>query len=383
MTFVATSGGMLWPHASTTRSVTTAALTSRVMDAADEGVAFIGHVYIDGRPASAKTISAAGGGSITFRAGAVTFANGATTLDVGIQDVGTAGPPGEPDATFDVKRTLTGGTDTINANVNNTFAMTGGTGSKSITQGDLIAITLLMTARGGADSVAIAVHNFANATMPFSTHRTAGAWGTSGEAEPAAVIITFDDGTIATLDGLVAPGGEQASTNWADSDNPDERGQIFQLPWDCKIDALWMDGGITDADSDFTLILYADPLGTPAALATVTINAATLGTAGNNQHMTFPLATEVSLTRNTDYCVALRATGTSNVRLLRMDLASAAARAFYPGGLTSNAATRDGGSGAFTEDDDRQYMTGVRFSSLHDTGGGAPAQHGNMTGGMQ
>src|SRR4030095_12915179 len=118
--------GILYPFVTDSSGTSAKASGSgTAMNAATAKTAMIGRVYISGRPGSAKTIIAAVGGSISFRTGTVTFANAGTTIDLGIQDVDTAnGPTARPDGSFDVSRTLTGGTDTISSNTWTTFAMT-------------------------------------------------------------------------------------------------------------------------------------------------------------------------------------------------------------------------------------------------------------------
>lgn len=86
MTLVTIPTGLLYPFATDSQGTTPkASANGTAMDAATEKTAMIGRVYISGRPGSAKTISAAGGGSISFRTGTVTFANAGTTIALGIK----------------------------------------------------------------------------------------------------------------------------------------------------------------------------------------------------------------------------------------------------------------------------------------------------------
>lgn len=367
MTLVATPTGLYYPTPLVGLPVGATVGTAGTMDAAAEKVAFIGHCYIAGRPGSAKTISAAGGGSIAFYTSTVTFANGSTTLDIGIQDVDiTTGVPARPDDSFDVKRTLTGGTDTITSSVWNSFAMTGGTGSKSITHGDLIAVVFDMTARGGTDSVIIRGAS-ATSHLPGTLVNTTGTWTVAGVIPM--VMITFDDGTLAYLDG-----GQlfylTATESYADATNPDERGLIFQVPWDCKIDAFWAQIGGSANTADFNWVLYSDPLGTPSAVTTLSIVAESLRATGDVRFYLRPLTSEISLTKDTNYVLAMKATGAGNVQLFSQTLPSADARQLLPGSTTVAKVTRNDASGAFSTTTTVVYQMGVRISQLHDTGGG-------------
>lgn len=383
MTLVAIPQGLMFPPLNPIL-----AASSATMDAATEKVAHIGHLFIAGRPAAAKTLST---GSIQFRTSTSVFANGATTLDIGIQDVATsAGPIAQPDGTFDVKTTLTGGAG-ISSAAWNTATMT--SGSKDMTHGDLIAVVFDMTARGGADSVPITgqnnMYSVSGAEFPVTNVFISSAWQTTltlGAGRTPNVIIVFDDGTLGWLDETVPVSAMHQTDTFSDSTNPDERGMIFQVPWDCKIDALWFHGGVTDANSDYTFRLFSDPTGTPSTLATATVLAEQEGVLGVNGLTTRLLATEVSLTKATNYGVAIRATGSSNVRLMNHVLGNEAHRAVIPGTTTLAKITRDGGSGAFTAESPAltMYQMGVRISQLHDGSGGSGGMlAANLRGNMQ
>lgn len=371
MTLVSIPTGLLYPFAcDNAGTVAKATSNGTAMDAATDKTAMIGRVYIDGRPGSAKTISAAGGGFISFRTGTVTFANAGTTIDLGIQDVDPAnGLPARPDGTFDVKRTLTGGTDTISSNTWTTFAMTGGTGSKSIEHGDLIAVVWDMTARGGSDSVALTLGGLVTASFPVVNEFQSSAWRTSSIGQPN-VVITFDDGTLGIIDGAIPLSQALQVEAYSDSTNPDERGIIFQVPWDCRIDGLWVNAGIGAATADFTMTLYSTPTGTPAAVsgASFTILAEELyGTSGQS-FQCLTLASEITLTRNTDYVLAIKADGSGQVRLNSYVFGNTAHRAFLPYPSVAKV-TRNNSSGPFTAESPAitMYQMGVRISALQDT----------------
>ena len=62
-------------------------------------------------------------------------------------------------------------------------------------------------------------------------------------------LITFDDGTLGWFYDAPPYLGANISEAFADATNPDERGMGFQVPWDCKTDAGWLDDllrGISD-----------------------------------------------------------------------------------------------------------------------------------------
>lgn len=379
MTQAAIRPGWLYPEVD--YAFTQASLA--VMDAATEKIAHIGRLYIDGAPSGAKTLST---GTIQFQTGTCTFADGSTTLDVGIQDVATgAGPIAQPDGTFDVKATLTGGAGITTA-AWNTVTMNSGT--KDMSHGDLIAVVWDMTARAGSDSVIVATENrvLSNALsqLPTTNSFVAGAWQTTitlGAGRNPNVIIVFDDGTLGWLD-LSLPISTSSTEQFQNSTNPDERGLIFQVPWDCKVDALWMHESLASAAADFTMKLYSDPLGTPTLLASDTHLAEISAGGTGASYMSVPtkvagVITEISLTKDTDYLVTVLATGTANVALTTNILNNEAHRAYLNNGLTLKKATRNNSTGAFTAENPAitRYIMGVRICSLDDGAGSGVVAH--------
>lgn len=348
-------------------------VTLGTMDAATEKVALIGRVHLETRGAT-KTISAAGGGLITWRSGAVTFANGGTTVDVGIQDVATgSGPPAQPDGTFDVSATLTGGGGGISANSYNATDMTSGT--KSITDGDLIAIVFDMTARGGADSVVVQGHSGSvGIAQPTASLFTGGAWASATAHIPATAYITFDDGTLGIIDGAI-PYVLSANESFQDSTNPDERGMMFQVPWNVDIDAFYCFGATgNNAAADLTFKLYSDPTGTPSLVTSLAILQEQQLASTNARPGLYRLPSAVSLTRNTNYALTVLATGTANTNLEVRTLNTENLRKFVPGSTTLAKVTRDGSSGAFTAESPAvsMYNMGVRICAFDDgTGSGS------------
>lgn len=379
MALVSFPQGLWWPYQlAQGLSQPTANLTT--LNTATQKTHMYGRMYIQGR-ATNKTLSQAGGGTITFvTIATTTFANAGTTLDVGLQDTNATGAPTRPDGTFDVKRTLTGGTDTLTNGGFNTYAMD--TGSKTLSHGDLISLVFDLTARGGADSINIgACDNFGmfgetnsnQQHFPGANSFTGGAWSSSSSTVPVA-LITFDDGTLGFFDQSTFA-GILGSESYSDSTNPDERGLIFQVPFPCQVDAFKAYLLSMRSASDFTFTIYADPLGTPTSIGSVSGTGAQMNTVNfGNGWVGLPLTTPVTLAANTDYCAALRVTSASASDLAFSPLANTAHRALYPAGTTIRKATRNNLTGAFTAESPAttMYNMGVRISAVDDgTGSGA------------
>lgn len=369
-TAIPNSDGLPWPF---NRNVEFSNSSNALMDAAGERVAFIGRLHIHGRPAGTKTIDSSGSSSIGFIPGAITFANAGTSLTIGIQGVGTGGPIAQPDGTFGAQATLTGGGGGLTANTWKELAPT--SGSSTLAHGDLVAVVFDMTARGGADSVVILTGaNTATPQygFPVANLRTGGAWGTTVIGMPM-VSLTFSDGTLGTLYG-VGWAGLIATRTWSDATNPDERGNIFQVPFACKVAGIWLSMRTVDATSDYTVSLFSDPEGSPTMLDSVAVDAAQHGATATGTMAWHPFDAEVELAANTDYCVAVRATGAGNIRYTELSVPSGVAgqRAlWYPGGTSLRSVTRDGGSGAFGSSNTLLYNPiGVGISAVETGGGG-------------
>lgn len=376
MALAQVGGGFYFPDRGL---VPNGASSSAVLDATGERFAMCGRLFIAGRPAGAKTLSSAGGGKISWRAGTCTFANGGTSLEIGIQGVSiAAGPLLQPDGTFSAKAQLTGGSGISSAAWNDT-ALT--TGSVNLAHGDLVSVVWDMTARAGSDSVIpqviatrFADGNLFGLSFPNTNAYLAGAWQTGfagGSMRLAPVLITFDDGTLGWIDGAPPVSTPANGGVFSSASTPDERGWMFQLRFDCKVDGLWGFFGATDANSTMNLKLYADPLGAPSALASLAISPRWM--TGSNEYLMFhALASEVSLSKNTNYAVALEATGSSNCRYKYSTLASENHRPCWDGGANSAYVSRSDGAGAFSAETPAVTVPhfGVRISSVYDTAGG-------------
>jgi hypothetical protein len=340
---------------------------SFTMDAAAEKVAFIGTIYIDGRPGSAKTISAAGSGKIHFLPGTVTFADttgSPTNLRVGIQDLDDttggsgAGVGATVDGTFDVYADLVAGTDTITTTTWKSATMT--TGTKDITHGQKIAVVFDMTVRGGGNTDSVQINGLTvaagNSGFPQLQHNTA-SW--VRQMSLPICVIEFNDGTLGYLQGSCVHSAVNAVT-FASSSTPDEYGIIFQLPFESTAISLWFHGRPTSNAANAELILYSDPTGTPVAEATITLDANNFNLSDGLRLSEFALPTAKTLAANTNYAVCVRPTTTTNVAVMTFSLADANYRKFLAGTNVSRA-TRSDNAGAFTPTTTEFPLMGVRL----------------------
>lgn len=334
------------------------------MDAAGESVAYIGRMNLSTGPGTSKVISSSGG-KIYFLATSVTFVNAGSTVRVGIQDVDAT--TGLEDGTHDVYDDLVGGTDTIGNGTITTATMS--TGTKTITHGDVVAIVIEMTARGGADVIRPNRYEPSGvAGFPYCTNDI-GSGPVKVTGYPM-LCVEFDDGTVGTL----GPGtlvSTIAATNFNSGSTPDEYALIFQVPFKCTVNRLFGVIGDIDSGDDGELILYSAPLsGSPVVEQSVTPDPDLYGSAGSVATTITMAITEEELSINTDYAVAYRPTNTNARQIYRVTIPTAAARAMLMGGTNFREGTRSDNAGAFSEGTTTLPLLGVFLNKFDDGAGG-------------
>lgn len=364
----------------TLNETTPTGAASAVMDAAGENRFTIGKVHLEGGTGS-KTISAAGGGKILIRAaGTTVFNNAGSELRIGIQDVGAA--TGLPDGTFDVYQARIGGTDTwVSGNIVE-CAMSSGT--KTLSENDIIAIGCELVTRGGTDSVATSVQSAAGlwTTNNFPYGVTNGVPTTT----VSPVLIVFDDGTLGWI------GGVQIARNYSNTPSgpafnsgstPDERAVVFKVPFKCTIREAMIAIGDIDPGDDFEVIWYEDPYGTPTipTNGTLTPDPDIIGnTGGTLGNFWARWDTPMSVAANTWYAVALRPTTANNINGPAYDDLGSGNEFWkktQPFGADVYLAGRTNQSGAFVNIQD-YYLPwfDLRIDSLDDgAGGGDTTSH--------
>lgn len=389
----ASLGGLshLWvPDTSFVFGNFTSALTNLIMDAAGEGVHMVGTLYLEGGSGS-KTLSSSGG-KIHFLAGSSTFANAGTTLRIGVQDVDAAnGPPARGDGTFDAYVDMVGSPGTITSNSWTTVSIANG--SKTVNHGTLYSVAFDMSSRGGTDSVRALCFQSGGPSagtapchMPQVCLVTSGPTFTRQSCVPN-VVIEFDDGTLGFLDGgFISSNTAFATTSFDSGSTPDEYALIFQLPVPVTVDALMAIIQLDEVDSSaFDLILYSDPLGSPSAIDTISVDPNMSVQDGVQRRFLLTLPTARNLTANTNYAVAIRPTTANNVTLQSYSVATANHWKGHPLGTSCYMATRSDQTGAFTPTTTSRIFAGVRIAKVDDgagSGGGGMLRHPGMSGGL-
>lgn len=330
-------------------NVTSTPSTS-TLNAAGETCFFVGNVFLENPLGGSKTISSAGGGSIVWTTGSVTFSNASTTFDVGIQDVSAASSPAQGDGTFDVKASFTGGGGGVTGTAVQASVMTSGT--KTLAHGDKIAIGFVMTARGGADSVdvkaAIGGQLGSDINWPLMTDNTGGSYARKTTSYPN-VYIVFDDGTIGWLFGSAFVNSASSIAFNSGSATADEYGNFCYLPATFNAHGVFCLISFSSNAADCEIILYSNPLGTPVAERTITVDATQIGGTGTGISIIMPFSSPYNMKAYTPYVVAVRPTTATNLTCYYIDPASANAAKTNAVGANFYAVRRLDNTGAFSD----------------------------------
>lgn len=299
------------------------ATTSGAITTTGQSCHYVGTIILENPNSGPKTISAAGGGSITWSTGTVTNADAATVFDVGIQDVSTTTSPAQGDGVFDVNKTYSGA-GALASNTSYTSVMT--SGSKTISNGQLIAVAFTMTTRGGADSIVVTncyTDMFTTAqVLPVVTKSTGGTFSRVGTSYPNCY-ITFDDGTIGWFYGgyysTTTVGSVSIASNTAVAD---EYANLINVPYTFVASGVSVTVSANLAASDYEIILYTDPLTNPTAVRTITMDSTQAGVLATPNAITMSFSTPYTLKANTPYAISVRPTTTNALSVYYLDPAS-------------------------------------------------------------
>lgn len=349
MSFITVPGAVTTLPSVKLNAITT--MTQTQLNAAGEKSHYVGYVILENPLGGSKTISAAGGGSIVWKANLCTFANAGSTMDIGIQDVSTATAPAQGDGTFDVKASFTGGGGGITSNAINTSVMT--TGTKTIAHGALIAIAFDLTARGGTDSILIShnimVNLWGDQGMPQVSDNVTGTFVRNSTAMPNAYIV-FDDGSIGWLFGTyfqsVAPTTQTFNSG---TGTADEYGNLLYYPHTFYAFGIAVLGNYAGTSSDTELLLYSTPLGTPAVQRTITVDATQLGLTAGMGHFFHLFSTPYLVKAYTEHAVTIRPTTANNVSIYYTDTNSSVGGKTGSANSNCYAVRRLDNSGAFSD----------------------------------
>lgn len=377
MALVAIKGSSGFEFSSTSDVGEIGSYGSSTLNATGESSFIVGTVKIVG--GGSKTISATGGGSIWWYASTVTMVNGGTSFRLGIQDVDASGLN---DDVFDVYCQYDAGSPPTTLVVNQAI-MTSGT--KTLTDGDLIAIGGETVSIGGSDTVVMRHGNTIGSQFtsggntsnyPYRVTDTGAGPTKQTTAAGMSFLIEFDDGTLGYIYPYkIHPGvGTTSLPSWHVNSTPDEYAILFQVPFACAISGARTMLSSLGASDDYELILYSDAKGTPTVEFTITVDATYISTGGIADYN----FTEFTLAKDVWYGFAVRPTTTNALGIVYQNTADEKYKATYTFGTNLQLGSRTNQTGAFSVSDSgiMPYLS-LNITKLDDgtSSGGGETSH--------
>jgi len=348
------------------------AMSNTFLDAAKEACIMIGQVFTaDG---GSHTIDTTGSSNLQWRSAAVTFANAGTTVKVGLAAVDTAtGPPGRAVnvtdvITFDVSKSHTGGGGGITADAWQTNVPDAGT--KTVANGDILAFAVQMTAVAGGDSVNVSTLSIATGVgiMPFVANYTGGSYAAPTTVPNA--LITFSDGTLGWFYGASVISTITAQT-WNSGSGTKEYGNYLSLPVPVKVYGIIANCNVA-GNTDF--ILYSDPLGTPVAEKTVSVDLNVIGASAADRWLPLLFASPYSATASQPLAAIIKPTSATTISSPYITMNASAHQNAWTGGTNVYAVNRASGAFAAQNSNKDRFTVGLLVGAFDDaTGGGASA----------
>ncbi|MDV6347457.1 hypothetical protein R2083_08010 [Nitrosomonas sp. Is35] len=330
------------------------------VDATGEAVHITGYIHLENPLGGSKTISSSGGKIVWRGGGTITIADAGTKFEVGLQEASTTASPSQGDGTFVVSTSYTAGTGGISSGAWNQSAMS--TGSKTINHGDLISIVFAMTTRAGSDTVSLQVQQTGSSVPSLFgsvvANNTTGTM-TASTSLPLCYII-FDDGTVGYMDGI---GPHYSNTSYSinlNSATADEYGNYINVPYTFNALGIKVLVNVSANSSDFELILYSDPFGTPSAQRTLTIDATQIAQTGNSTRLgTVPFAVPYLVKANTPIAITARPTTTNSMTLYGHSSDGIKSNRIMPPNDYVYAVRRINNSGAFSDYSTKSVMVTI------------------------
>jgi len=211
--------------------------------------------------------------------------------------------------TFDVAAVLVGGGGLLTSAAWQTHVPT--TGTKTIAEGDLVALSIQMTAKAGSDSVNVACESTSITCMQPTVTAYQSTFYSATLGVPNAVVVASDGTRGYIYGGVVASIGQTIQT-WNNTSGTKEYGNILRFPFPVRAYGI-IGGGSFAGDTD--LVLYSTPLGTPSAAATISVKAVQLSSSSAINDFRASFASPMDLAANTDYAVISKPTSGSNISL--------------------------------------------------------------------
>lgn len=331
-------GGILFPTRPPHLAAAIAFGNNLVIDANDEKAAFIFMAPKTG------TVS-----KIWFRTATVTTGD---TVDVRLETVDAT--TGAPSGTLFAANT--NGSQSILLTDDNTVFVTTLTATASVTKGDLLTIVVALPSVAVGNMVIAAISGAAMALeYPYSALYT-GTWAKGTNI--CCCALEYNDGSYAHVEG-VFPFSAVANTAFNSGSTPDERGNMFQVPFPCRVTGFWL---WADLDGNCDIVLY-DSDGTTALLTkSLDLDNRPVTT---NARQVYPFNSTANLSANTNYRIVLKPTSATSVTLQEFTVNAAAVMDAHSGGQNVHLTTRVD-AGSWTQTTTQRAMIGVALDGFDD-----------------
>ncbi len=290
-----------------------------------------------------------------------TFANAGSSVKIGLAAIDTGnGPPARASnaagvINFDVSATLTGGGGGILTAWNTTVPTAG---TKTIANGDLVAFAIQFIVRAGADSITLVTSNPTLRQLQGGTTSFNGTATYSDQQGMPNVFITFADGATGVFYGSNVQSAVTGQT-WNSGSSPSEYGNLFTFP--VPVSAVGIAAMVTQAN-DCDYVLYSDPLGTPVAQKTVSVDANTLSVATTGV-LFLPFPAPLTLLANTPYAAIIKP-GASSVTTSFKSFNAAAHQVSEYLGTACYAVNRSSGAFAVQNSQKDRFAIGLLFGGV-------------------
>lgn len=364
MAYERIQGGLYFPEIFTLPTLNS---TVGLIDATGEKLAIVGRV-VWANNAATKDIR-----RVQFKWGTITKAGG-SGLTISLQDVATgAGPTFQPDGTQDQTVAVANGDASF---ATDTWYRTGTfSADRTAARGDLLAVVIEFDGSGrlGADAVRLCADNSAGGPLGSGVAQFAASWSSSSVSVIANIILEASDGTIGTLDyarPLLTTANE---TGFNNTSTPDEIGNAFTLPFNCKVDGLWAQVQVAN-NANFDLCLYK---GTTLQTS-VSVDMNTVAQHGSSRPLVVPIA-DTDIEKDVEYFVIVKPTGGSNVIVYGITVNDATHWDVHTGGQACCYASRVD-AGSFSKTATKRIWAGVRISQFVEEAGAGGGSAGSVIG---
>jgi hypothetical protein len=365
MTLQAITGG-LWIPGRVHSSIASMSVSSLLIDAAAEKIAFVFRVPKSG------TLD-------KFEFMRTTVAQAPSNgLKCSFQDIDLT--TGDPDGVADQYRVVSV-TTAAAWTVPGLMTSTGADGGvkRVVPRGDLLAAVVEFQSFNASDSALLLMGN-GNGTdslggSVFVDHYT-GAWSKQ-YALMTNIGLKYDDGTYGFVAGQGGMAIQQINTTTFNSTSGiNELGLYFKFPVPVTVGGFWARVDVPTVAADFSAVLYDTDGTTP--LATATVDGDLVYTGGRNIYGPFP--SEVTCARDTFYRLSIKPTTANNISVYDIQTASAALMDAHEGGQSFYYSQRTGGGGSWAETATRRLVAGLLVTAIDD--GRKIINHPGLSGGL-